>query len=75
MIYYKIDIFKELEKHGFTQARLKKENLLSQQTISNIRAGKSITMNTLNKLCLMTRLQPADIIEMKATDQEKVIYY
>ena len=43
MINYKIDVFKELEKHGFTQARLKKENLLSQQTISNIRAGKSTT--------------------------------
>ena len=73
---YKVLVAHPGRQHSFRVASaLKKENLLSQQTISNIRAGKSITMNTLNKLCLMTRLQPADIIEMKATDQEKVIYY
>lgn len=46
---YKIDVFDELKKHGFNQTRIQKENLLPRQTITNIRAGKSITKKKPNK--------------------------
>lgn len=75
MIKYKIDVFGELKKHGFSQTRLQKENLLPKQTMTNIKGGKSITLETLNKICLMCRLQPGDIIEVIATDEEKIKYY
>ena len=42
-------VFKELSNHGFNQTRIQRENLLPRQTITNIRAGKSITLETLNK--------------------------
>ncbi|MEG0828987.1 MAG: helix-turn-helix domain-containing protein [Anaerovoracaceae bacterium] len=75
MINYKIDVFAELKSKGFNQTRLQKENLLPKQTMSNIKAGKSITLDTLNKICLMARLQPGDIIEVVANDEEKIKYY
>lgn len=75
MIRYKIDVFDALKKNGFNQTRIQHENLLPKQTIANIKAGKSITLETLNKICLMSRLQPGDIIEVIATDEEKIKYF
>lgn len=75
MIKYKIDVFAELSRHGFNQTRIQRENLLPRQTITNIKAGKSITLETLNKICLMCRKQPGDIIEMVPSDEEKIKYY
>lgn len=74
MIRYKIDIFAELKARGFNQTRIQRERLLPAQTAQNIRAGKSITLETLNKICIMTGLQPGDIIEVVATDEEKESY-
>lgn len=75
MIRYKIDIMKELNEKGYNYTRIKKEKLLSAQTLENIKRGKSITLDTLNKLCLMTKLRVEDIIEMTATDEEREKYY
>ena len=74
MIRYKIDIMKELNEKGYNYTRIKKEKLLSAQTLENIKQGKSITLDTLNKLCLMTNLRVEDIIEVIATDEEKEKY-
>ena len=71
---YKIDVFKELSNNGFNQTRIQRENLLPRQTITNIKAGKSITLETLNKICVMCNLQPGDIIEVVLTDEEKMKY-
>ena len=75
MIRYKIDIMKELNDKGYNYTRIKKEKLLSAQTLENIKQGKSITLYTLNKVCLMTKLRVEDIIEMTATDEEREKYY
>ena len=75
MIRYKIDVFKEMSKYGFNQTKIQKEKLLPRQTVANIKAGKSITLETLNKICLMCRLQPGDIIEVVPTDEEKIKYH
>ena len=75
MIRYKIDIMKELNSKGYNYMRIKKEKLLSAQTLENIKRGKSITLDTLNKVCLMTNLRVEDIIEVIATDEEKEKYF
>lgn len=66
---------KELKRRGYNYMRIKKEKLLSGQTLENIKQGKSITLDTLNKLCLMTKLSVGDIIEVVVTDEEKERYY
>ncbi len=75
MIHYKIDVFAELKKKGFNQTRIQGERLLPGQTAQNIRAGKSITLETLNKICIMLKMQPGDVIEVIPTDEEKIKYY
>ena len=60
-------LWKELQKKNVMRADLK---VLPRQTITNIKAGKSITLETLNKICVMCNLQPGDIIEVVPTDEE-----
>lgn len=75
MVVYKINILQELKKKGYNQTRIQREHLLSIQTIQNIKAGKPISLDTLNKICIMTKLQPGDILEVIPTDEEKIKYY
>ncbi len=75
MIRYKVDIFTLLKKHGYNQTRIQKEKLLPAQTAQNIKAGKSITLETLNKICIMCKCQPGDLVEVVPTDEEKIKYY
>lgn len=75
MIKYKIDILAELKKRGYNQTRISREKLLPSQTLQNIREGKSISLDTLNKICIMCKMQPGDIIEVIPTDEEKIKYY
>lgn len=75
MIIYKKDIMAELSKNGFGAGRLKKEKLLPCQTAQNIKEGKSISLETLNKICCMLRCQPSELIEWYPTDAEKIKYF
>ena len=75
MISYKLDVVQALKDHGYNQTRIQRDKLLPGQTIQNLKQGKSITLDTLNKICCMLRLQPGDIIEWSPTDKEKIKYY
>lgn len=75
MIKYKIDVMKELKKRGYDSKRIKDNGILSQGTITNIKKGGHINTETLNKLCLILRLSPSDIIEVFPTDEEKIKYF
>lgn len=72
---YKIDVLKELSGRGYTSTRIRKERVLSQATMQNIRQGKGITTDTLNTICVILRCQPSDVIEVTPTDEEKIKYF
>ena len=75
MIRYKIDVLELLKKHGYNQTRIQKEQLLSGQTNSNLRTGKMVNLDTINKICVMCRCQPGDILEVIPTDEEKIKFF
>lgn len=75
MIKYKIDVQAELVKRGYTTYRIKQDNLLPGQTLSNLKNGKMVNMETLGKICVMLRCQPGDIIESVITDEEKIKFF
>ena len=75
MIVYKVDILKELAAHGYTTTRLRREKLISESTLSRIRKKETINTTTINDLCIMLRCQPSDIIEVVATDEEKIKFF
>lgn len=75
MIVYKIDILKALAEKGYTTTKLRREKLLSESTIQRIRNGGTINTDTINGVCLMLRCQPNDIIDIVATDAEKIRFF
>ena len=75
MIKYKIDVQAELVKRGYTTYRIQQDNLLPGQTLSNLKNGKMVNMETLGKICVMLRCQPGDIIESVITDEEKIKFF
>ena len=72
---YKIDVMKELSERGFTSTRMRKEKILSEATMQNLRKGKGITTDTLNTICVILRCQPSDVLRVVATDDEKIKYF
>ena len=75
MYKYKIDVMKELSERGFTSTRMRKEKILSEATMQNLRKGKGITTDTLNTICMILRCQPSDVLEIIPTDEEKIKYF
>ena len=75
MFQYKIDVLKELTAKGFSCARMRKEKIMSQATMQNLRQGKGITTDTLNTICVILRCQPSDVLEIIPTDEEKIKFF
>ncbi len=75
MFKYKIDILKSLSDRGYNATKIRKDKILSQATMQNIRQGKGITTDTINTICIILRCQPSDIIEIVPTEEEKIKYF
>lgn len=75
MISYRIDILEELKSKGYTTYILRKKKYLSETTIANIRAGKPITMNALDAICVMLRKTPEEVIDFEISDSDKIKYF
>lgn len=75
MIQYKIDVMKALAERGFTANRMRREKILSESTMQNLRRGGNITIETLNIICIILRCQPSDVLEIVPTDEEKIKYF
>lgn len=63
MIKYKIDILEELKKKGYTTTRIRKDNIISESTLTSIRKNKPITTATLDIICKLLKKQPGQILE------------
>lgn len=72
---YKIDILKELSNRGYTSTKLRKDKIISEGSMQHIRNGKGISIDTLNTICLILRLEPSDVIEIVPIDEEKIKYF
>lgn len=62
-IKYKINVLSALKEAGYNTNRIRKEKILSESTLQNIREGKIINSNNLAKICQLLNCQPGDIIE------------
>ena len=76
MIRYKIDVIQELKAKGYNTNRIRKEKLISEGSLQQIRTGTAPGPKTLNTLCLLLNKQPGAILEYirddlaAETDQE-----
>lgn len=72
MLKYKIDVADALERKGFNLYKAKTTKMLSQDTLKKIqKEDTSISLDSLNKVCLILDMQPKDLLEFKATPGEE----
>lgn len=58
-----------LEKQGLTTYKIRKDKIISESTLQNIREGKRITTDSIAALCAALNCQPGDILEY-VSDEE-----
>lgn len=56
-------LFDLMKEKGLTSYKIRKENIISQGALTSLRAGKSVTLETVEKLCKALNCQPGDILE------------
>ncbi|WP_230398193.1 helix-turn-helix domain-containing protein [Novisyntrophococcus fermenticellae] len=59
-----------LEERGLTTYQIRKEKIISESTLQNIREGKRITTDSIAALCQALGCQPGDILEYVPDDDE-----
>lgn len=64
-------LFSLMKENGLTTYRIRQENIISQSALTAIKNGKSVTTDTIAKLCKVLNCQPGDIMEY-VEDQEEV---
>lgn len=75
MLKYRINIAKELERRGFNTYKAKTTKILSQDTLKKIKKGDtSISLESINRICMLLDMQPKDLIEYVEDEDEKKKY-
>ena len=58
-------LWKTMEQKGITQYQLIKEYRFSTGTLDSLRKNKSVTVNTLEPLCILLDCTPNDILKIE----------
>lgn len=75
MLKYKINIAEELERKGFNTYKAKTTKLLSQDTLKKIKKeDTNISLESINRICMILGMQPSDLIEYVEIEEEKKKY-
>lgn len=62
MIKYKIDILTELKKAGFSTYKIRKDKIIGEATLQQLRNNKLVSWETINIICNLLNCQPGDIL-------------
>lgn len=75
MLKYKINIADALERKGFNTYKAKTSKLLSQNTLKKIKnKDTSISLESVNRICMILDMQPKDLLEYVEVKEEKEKY-
>ena len=63
MITYKINVLQALKENGYNTNRLRKEKLLAESTIQQLRENKLVSWKNIDTICSLLGCQIGDILE------------
>lgn len=63
MFKFKMDIIDLLRENGYTPARIRKEKLIGEKTMQDMKAGIVPGIKTLETLCKILDMQPGNLIK------------
>lgn len=62
-IKYKIDVLLSLKNAGYSTYKLRKEKLIGESVLQQIREGTPVSWANLERICSLLNCQPGDILE------------
>ena len=60
---YKVNVMDKLKAMGYTSTKLRKEKLLGESYMSQLRHGDMVSWAALDMVCNLLNCQPGDLIE------------
>ena len=60
---YKIDVLEALKDAGYSSTRLRKEKLMGESYMTQLRRGEMVSWKTIETLCRLLNCQPGDLVE------------
>ena len=67
-IKYKLDVVAALKESGFSPTRIKKEKLLGESYMTQLRRGELVSWAAINTICRLLQCQPGDLLEYLSDD-------
>lgn len=68
-IKYKLDVLGALKDKGYTSYKIRRERIMGEQQVQQIREGVIISTAGLEKLCRLLECQPGDLLEYVPEDE------
>lgn len=62
-VRYKIDVLAALRAAGYTSYKLRKEKLMGESTLQQLREGVLVSWLNISQICKLLNCQPGDILE------------
>ena len=62
-IKYKFDVLASFKENGYSSYRLRKDKILGEATIQQLRNGEKVSWSSIEIFCKYLNCQPGDIIE------------
>ena len=62
-IRYRLDVLDALKRAGWSTYRMRRERVLAESVLQQIRRGEIVTADKLAKLCDLLQCQPGDLLE------------
>ena len=63
MVRYKIDVLAALADAGYSSYRLRKDKLMGERTIQQLRTNVLVSWATIDIICRLLCCQPGDLLE------------
>jgi putative transcriptional regulator len=62
-IQYRVNVLEALKTAGYSTYRIRKEKLLGEATLQNLREGRPVSWENIATVCRLLGCQPGDILE------------
>lgn len=69
LVYDKLFVL--MKERGLSTYRIRKENIISQSALTSLKNGRSVTTDTIERLCKSLNCQPGDILEYVPDNEKK----
>lgn len=69
-IKYKIDVLGALKEKGYSSTRIRKEKIMGQATLTQLRHGDLVSWMNVETICRLLNCQPGDILEYVPEEAE-----